>query len=163
MRRRAFLTLPIGAGATAALSACMVDPNGPNSGATPTEFPEDREAPTIEVPAGDPPAELQTEDLIEGGGAEAVAGKLIAAHYVGVAWSTGEVFDSSWDRGEPLEFPLGAGMVIEGWDKGLEGMKVGGRRKITIPPEQAYGDQGAGGVIGPGETLIFVCDLVEVK
>lgn len=163
MKRRAFLAAPAAVAATATLSACMVDPEGPKAGGTPSEFPEDREAPTIEVPAGDPPTELEIEDIIEGGGPEAVAGKTIAAHYVGVAWSTGEVFDSSWDRDEPLEFPLGAGMVIEGWEKGLEGMKVGGRRKITIPPEQAYGEQGAGGVIGPNETLIFVCDLVEVK
>ncbi len=118
--------------------------------------------PFVDFPDGPPPTELQIIDLEEGTGPEAVAGKRVAVHYVGVAYSTGEEFDSSYDRGEPLVFPLGARRVITGWDNGLVGMKVGGRRKLVIPPALAYGDRGAGGVIKPGETLIFVCDLVGV-
>ena len=101
--------------------------------------------------------------LEEGVGPEAVPGKTVAVHYVGVAFSSGEEFDSSYDRGQPLVFPLGARRVITGWDNGLVGMKVGGRRRLVIPPQLAYGDRGAGGVIAPGETLIFVCDLVGLN
>jgi peptidylprolyl isomerase len=86
----------------------------------------------------------------------------VLAHYVGVAHSTGEEFDASWNRGEPLRFRLGVGQVIAGWDQGLQGMKVGGRRKIVIPPHLGYGDRGAGAAIKGGETLIFVVDLVDV-
>ena len=93
---------------------------------------------------------------------EATAGKTVRVHYVGVAHSTGEQFDASYDRGDPLEFRLGVGQVISGWDTGVQGMKVGGRRQLVVPPHLAYGDRGAGGVIKPGETLIFVCDLVAV-
>ena len=82
-------------------------------------------------------------------------------HYVGVSFSSGEEFDASWNRGEPLRFKLGVGQVIAGWDQGVQGMKVGGRRKLVIPPNLAYGDRGAPGAIKPGETLIFVCDLVS--
>jgi peptidylprolyl isomerase len=119
--------------------------------------------PEIEFPYGDPPSELDIVDITEGTGAEAQPGRTVRVHYVGVAYSTGEEFDSSWNRGDPLEFRLGAGRVISGWDSGLVGMKVGGRRQLTIPPHLAYGDQGAGGVIKPGETLIFVCDLEDVR
>ncbi|HEY1972962.1 MAG TPA: FKBP-type peptidyl-prolyl cis-trans isomerase [Pseudonocardia sp.] len=120
------------------------------------------EKPSVDFPSGQPPAELDIKDLWEGDGAVAKTGDTVAVHYVGVAWSTGEEFDSSWDRGAPLRFPLGAGRVIAGWDQGVQGMKVGGRRQLTIPPHLAYGDHGAGGVIKPGESLIFVCDLVSV-
>lgn len=120
------------------------------------------EKPEIDFPEGPAPTDLQIIDLEVGTGPEAVNGKRVAVHYVGVAYSTGEEFDASYDRGEPLVFPLGAGRVITGWDRGLVGMKVGGRRKLVIPPQLAYGDRGAGGVIAPGETLIFVCDLVGV-
>jgi len=119
--------------------------------------------PQITIPEGDPPTELQIEDLTVGDGTEATSGTSIAAHYAGVAWSTGTEFDNSYDRGAPIEFPLGGGMVIRGWDEGIVGMKVGGRRRITIPPHLGYGDRGAGGVIAPGETLIFVCDLVGLN
>ena len=119
--------------------------------------------PFVDPPEGPAPTELLIIDLEEGVGPEAVAGKTVAVHYVGVAFSSGEEFDSSYDRGEPLVFPLGARRVISGWDNGLVGMKVGGRRRLVIPPQLAYGDRGAGGAIGPGETLIFVCDLVGVK
>jgi peptidylprolyl isomerase len=119
--------------------------------------------PEIEFPYGDPPTELDILDITEGIGSEAQPGQTVRVHYVGVAFSTGEEFDASWNRGDPLEFKLGAGRVISGWDQGLVGMKVGGRRQLTIPPQLAYGDRGAGGVIKPGETLIFVCDLVDTR
>jgi peptidylprolyl isomerase len=118
--------------------------------------------PEVDFPEGAPPTELQVKDIWEGDGAVAQAGSTVAVHYVGVAWSTGAEFDSSWNRGTPLKFPLGAGRVIAGWDQGVQGMKVGGRRQLTIPPHLGYGDRGAGGAIAPGETLIFVCDLVSV-
>lgn len=109
-----------------------------------------------------PPTQLVTEDLVVGDGAEATQGDLLSMQYVGVRWSDGGEFDASWERGQPLEFELGAGRVIAGWEQGVEGMRVGGRRVITIPPELAYGDRGAGTVIGPDETLVFVVDLVGV-
>ena len=118
--------------------------------------------PEVSIPAGDPPGELLVTDLVEGTGDEAVPGSTVHVHYVGVAWSTRQQFDASWDRGEPLAFPLGAGRVIPGWDNGVAGMKVGGRRQLVIPPHLGYGDRGAGGVIAPGETLVFVCDLEQV-
>ena len=120
------------------------------------------EKPEVDFPAGEPPADLQVTDVWEGDGPEAKAGDTVSVHYVGVAFSTGEEFDSSWSRGDPLEFRLGAGRVIAGWDQGLQGMRVGGRRQLVIPPDLAYGNRGAGRVIRPGETLIFVCDLVSV-
>ncbi len=123
-----------------------------------TEKPE-----KVDFPDFPPPTELQVVDLTVGDGAEATAGAQVSVHYVGVAHSTGEEFDSSYNRGTPLDFPLGAGRVIPGWDSGVAGMKVGGRRQLIIPPHLAYGDRGAGGVIKPGETLIFVVDLVDVR
>src|SRR5690348_4151887 len=119
--------------------------------------------PEVDAPEGPPPDDLEITDLVEGDGPEAKAGSMVSVHYVGVAHSTGEEFDASYNRGAPLEFPLGAGRVIQGWDEGVLGMKVGGRRQLTIPPHLAYGDRGAGGVIKPGETLIFVVDLVDVR
>ena len=102
------------------------------------------------------------EDLIEGSGPAVEAGSRVQVHYVGVAWSTGEEFDASWNRGTPLPLTVGVGQVIAGWDQGLLGMKVGGRRRLEIPPHLGYGARGAGSAIGPNETLIFVCDLVSV-
>ncbi|WOQ16737.1 FKBP-type peptidyl-prolyl cis-trans isomerase [Raineyella sp. W15-4] len=119
--------------------------------------------PEIDPPEGPAPTELQIVDEIIGDGTEATAGDIVDVHYVGVAFSSGEEFDSSYRRGTPLAFQLGVGQVIQGWDQGVQGMKVGGRRKLVIPPQLAYGDRGAGGVIQPGETLIFVCDLVNVR
>jgi peptidylprolyl isomerase len=119
--------------------------------------------PFVEPPDGPPPADLVIVDLEVGTGPEAVPGKRVAVHYVGVAYSSGEEFDASYGRGDPLVFDLGAGRVITGWDRGLVGMKVGGRRRLEIPPHLAYGERGAGGAIGPNETLIFVCDLVGVR
>ena len=119
--------------------------------------------PVVTVPAGDPPADLLIEDVIVGEGNEAKSGANVEVHYVGVAWSTQREFDASWNRGDTFEFRLGAGQVISGWDQGVAGMKVGGRRILTIPPLMGYGSQGAGGVIKGGETLIFVVDLLNVN
>jgi peptidylprolyl isomerase len=122
------------------------------------------EKPEVDVPVGQPPSfQLELDDLSVGDGDEAAAGHVVEVHYVGVSWSTGAQFDASWDRGDTFKFTLGKGQVIAGWDQGVAGMKVGGRRKITIPPDLAYGQRGAGGVIGPGETLVFVVDLVGVR
>ena len=121
------------------------------------------EKPEIEVPEGAPSYQLEIDDLTVGDGDEATAGKVVEVHYVGVSWQTQKQFDASWDRGDTFKFKLGRGQVIPGWDQGVEGMKVGGRRRITIPPNLAYGKRGAGGVIGPDETLIFVVDLVGVR
>ncbi len=119
--------------------------------------------PDVTVPEGPAPADLVIEDQVIGDGAEAIVGSQIRAHYVGVAHSNGKQFDASWDRGTPLEFRLGTGRVIKGWDDGIVGMRVGGRRRLTIPAHLAYGDRGAGGAIKPGETLVFVVDLVSVR
>lgn len=119
--------------------------------------------PDVTIPDGPPPDELRIEDLTVGDGAEATAGTRVTVHYVGVSWSTGQQFDASWDRGQEFGFGLGAGQVISGWDQGVQGMKVGGRRRLTIPPHLGYGQQGAGGVIAPGETLVFVVDLLGVS
>src|SRR5688500_15129541 len=121
------------------------------------------EKPEIEFFDPEPPADLVVTDVTVGDGAEATAGSTVSVHYVGVAHSTGEEFDASYNRGAPLKFQLGAGQVIQGWDQGVQGMKVGGRRQLVIPPQLGYGDRGAGGVIKPGETLIFVCDLMGVS
>ena len=121
------------------------------------------EKPEVDFYEGDTPTDLVISDLVVGDGEEAKAGQQVKVHYVGVAHSTGEEFDASYNRGAPLDFPLGAGRVIQGWDQGVVGMKVGGRRQLVIPPHLGYGDRGAGGVIKPGETLIFVVDLVAVK
>ena len=119
--------------------------------------------PNVEIPAGAPPADLVREDLVVGAGAEATPGKTVEVHYVGVAWSTKKQFDASWDRGETFDFSLGAGRVIRGWDDGVKGMRVGGRRRLTIPPAMGYGARGAAGAIGPNETLVFIVDLLAVR
>ena len=119
--------------------------------------------PEVTVPDTDAPSELVIIDDVVGDGDEATAGHEVSVHYVGVSWSTGEQFDSSWDRMEPFSFGLGRGQVIQGWDQGVAGMKVGGRRTLHIPPDMGYGSRGAGGVIKPNETLIFVVDLLGVR
>ena len=121
------------------------------------------ERPEVDPPEGDIPFDLGVDDLTVGDGDEATAGKKVTVHYVGVSFLTGEQFDASWDRGQPFEFKLGKGQVIPGWDAGVEGMKVGGRRKLTIPSAMAYGARGAGGVIAPHEPLVFVVDLLGVS
>ena len=120
------------------------------------------ERPQIDKPEDDMPFELGIEDIVVGEGDDAVKGKRVSVHYVGVAFSTGEEFDASWNRRQPFEFKLGKGQVIPGWDAGVLGMKVGGRRKLTIPSAMAYGARGAGGVIKPHEPLIFIVDLLSV-
>ena len=120
------------------------------------------ERPQIDKPEGDIPFELVIDDITAGDGDEATKGKKVSVHYVGVAFSSGEEFDASWNRGQPFEFKLGVGQVIPGWDAGVEGMKVGGRRKLTIPSAMAYGARGAGGAIKPHEPLVFVVDLLSV-
>lgn len=122
----------------------------------------ERTKPVVTVPTKPPPRELVVEDLELGEGDEAVAGQSVLVHYVGVAWSNGKQFDASWDRRAPFSFPLGGGRVIAGWDQGVAGMKVGGRRRLTIPPHLGYGSAGAGGAIKGGETLVFVVDLLSV-
>ncbi len=123
-----------------------------------------RDKPEVTVPADQPPSyQLEVEDLEVGEGEEAVPGKLAEVHYVGVSWKNGRQFDASWDRGQTFQFALGKGQVIAGWDQGVQGMRVGGRRRITIPPMLAYGKRGAGGVIGPDETLVFVVDLIGLR
>ena len=121
------------------------------------------EKPEIDFVDPEPPTDLVVTELSEGDGTEATSGSTVSVHYVGVAHSTGEEFDASYNRGTPLQFRLGVGQVIAGWDQGVQGMKVGGRRQLVIPPHLAYGDRGAGGVIKPGETLVFVVDLVDVS
>jgi len=120
------------------------------------------ERPQIDQPEGDIPFELGVEELVVGDGEEARNGSKVAVHYVGVAFSSGEEFDASWNRGQPFQFTLGRGHVIPGWDAGVLGMKVGGRRKLTIPSAMAYGARGAGNAIKPHEPLVFVVDLLSV-
>ena len=117
--------------------------------------------PDVTLPAGEAPTELVVVDLAEGDGAEVAAGATVTTHYVGKSWSTGQQFDASWDRGEPISFPLSG--VIAGWTQGIPGMKVGGRRLLIIPPDLGYGDQSPTPAITPGETLAFVIDLVDVR
>ena len=119
--------------------------------------------PEIDFFDPEPPSDLVATDITEGDGAEAKSGDTVSVHYVGVAHSTGEEFDASYNRGTPLQFRLGTGQVISGWDQGVQGMKVGGRRQLVIPPHLGYGNRGAGGVIKPGETLVFVVDLIGVS
>lgn len=117
--------------------------------------------PDITVPSAQPPPSLEVVDLVVGDGPEAGPDATVTTHYVGTSWSTGRQFDASWDRGQPLSFPLSA--VIAGWTQGIPGMKVGGRRLLVIPPDLGYGRAGAGADIGPDETLVFVIDLVDTR
>jgi peptidylprolyl isomerase len=181
---RSFLRIVILLGllATLALAACGDDddsdggsPQASEESAETTEGTEtspaaQREAledtttkPVIPRPSGSPPRKLRKEDIVEGHGQAAVAGDTLTVHYAGVTFSTGEEFDASWNTGQPFSFPLGGGAVIPGWDRGMVGMKQGGRRMLTIPPELAYGAQGSPPAIGPNETLVFVIDLLEIK
>ena len=121
------------------------------------------EKPEVEIPDGSPSYQLEIEDLVVGDGDEATSGKIVEVHYVGHAWSTKREFDASYNRGDTFKFGLGKGQVIKGWDEGVAGMKVGGRRRITIPPTMGYGKRGAPPVIGPDETLVFVVDLIGVR
>ena len=122
-----------------------------------------REKPHVDIPEGAPSYQLEIEDIEVGDGDEAVAGSIVEVHYVGVSWKSRNQFDASWDRGDTFKFGLGKGQVIRGWDEGVAGMKVGGRRRITIPPNLGYGKRGAPPVIKPDETLVFVVDLLGVR
>ena len=119
--------------------------------------------PEVEIPDAPPSYQLEIEDITVGEGDEATKGSIVEVHYVGVSYKSKQQFDASWDRGDTFKFGLGKGQVIQGWDEGVVGMRIGGRRRITIPPMLAYGKRGAGGVIGPDETLIFVVDLIGVR
>ncbi len=168
MRHRTLLALILALCAIA-LTACGGDDEQeaaatpePTPVATPTADPTDLKAkPEVLSPGGDPPASLVKEDVVVGKGKRAGKGDDVTVQYVGVSFSTGQQFDASWDSGQPFPFKLGAQMVIPGWDKGVAGMRVGGRRRLTIPPEDAYGPAGSPPGIGPNETLIFVIDMVE--
>ena len=149
---------------TATTTEAEAKPSGPSKPLPPT--PGEKKLgkkPPIDKPKGDPPAKLVKRDIVKGKGAVAKDGKTLRMQYVGIAFSTGEEFDASWGRGEPFEFELGAGMVIPGWDEGIEGMRVGGRRQLVIPPDLAYGAEGQPPSIGPNETLVFDVDLLGVK
>jgi peptidylprolyl isomerase len=168
--------------ATLGLVACGGDDDGGDDGGGDSPPPaaeeqteteptpsEEREAlkdtstkPAIPRPTGAPPRRLEVEDIVRGEGPKAKAGDTVLVHYAGVTFSTGEEFDASWNSGQPFPLPLGQGQVIEGWDRGLVGMRAGGRRMLTIPPELAYGAQGFPPAIGPNETLVFVVDMLEI-
>ena len=161
--------------AAIALAACGSDDDKPAAKTTKAQDTEEpspsqqREAledtssrPHIPKPTGSPPRRLAKEDIVKGKGAPAKTGDLLTVQYVGVTFSTGEEFDASWDRGQPFQFTLG-GRVIEGWNRGLVGMRKGGRRMLTIPPELAYGTGGSPPLIGPNETLVFVVDLIAIQ
>ncbi|MDX1658352.1 MAG: FKBP-type peptidyl-prolyl cis-trans isomerase [Nitriliruptorales bacterium] len=160
--RRLVLVL---AGTALSLTACSGDDGGePPAPASPSPTENLTAKPEFEIPDGAPPGELQTRVLVEADGPEVQAGDTVTVHYVGKAWSTGEQFDASWDRDRPLVFEFGGGQMIEGWERGMAGMRVGERRMIIIPPDLAYGDRGVPDAgIEPGETLVFVVDLLDVN
>jgi peptidylprolyl isomerase len=157
--------------AALALAACTSggEPGGQDVSPSPTE--DLAVKPEFDIPTDtSPPSGLEIEVLAEGDGDTVAAGDVVAMHYVGKSWSTGRQFDASWDREQPFVFQVGAGQVIQGWELGILGdggdiapMTVGERRRVTIPPELGYGDRGAGGVIAPGETLVFVVDLLSIE
>jgi peptidylprolyl isomerase len=157
------LLLVLALAALIAVAGCGSDSEEPASKSTPeaAATPE-RTKPEITVPKGKPPKKLVIKDIEEGTGKPAKAGDQVTVQYVGISFLNGRQFDASWDRGEPFQFQLGSGSVIPGWDQGVEGMKVGGRRQLVIPPDLAYGPQGSPPTIGPNETLVFVIDLLSV-
>lgn len=159
------LTIAVCAGLVIAGCGGSDDSSTDSTESTPTATTEAtaKTKPKVLVPKGDPPKKLEVKELEKGSGAEAKAGDEVTVQYVGVDYKDGKEFDASWDRGEPFTFTLGAGEVIPGWDQGVEGMKVGGRRELVIPPNLAYGEAGAPPAIAPNETLVFVIDLVEVN
>ena len=169
--KRLMISLGILVALASVLSGCTTDGGSPSdspqgaSATTVAGMPKVTgnagEAPTISAPEGTPPTELYTEDVFEGTGAEALATSTLTVQYTLMYWSSGQVVESSWTSGGPATFPLNG--VILGWQQGIPGMKEGGRRLLVIPPALAYGEAGAGGAIGPNETLIFVVDLVKVN
>ena len=151
------------AGETAATPTATEAPAAPNTDAIAAGITKNtKKEPQIVTPEGAPPTELISQDIVKGKGPKAKAGDQLTMQYAGYSWSNGQKFDASWDRGQPFQFQLGAGMVIPGWDQGLVGMREGGRRLLIIPPDLGYGEAGAGGAIGPNETLIFAVDLEKI-
>jgi peptidylprolyl isomerase len=141
--------------------ASATSSTGSTGVSTPASGPLSKE-PTVTPPTGAPPTALVKKDLIVGTGPEAKAGQMVTVNYVGVLYSTGKVFDASWKRHETFPFTLGKGQVITGWDQGIAGMKVGGRRELIIPAPLAYGSKGAPPTIPPNAALVFVVDLLAV-
>jgi peptidylprolyl isomerase len=158
----ALLVAGCGSGSSTTSSSSTEETTAPKE-ATTTTSTKRKTKPKVEVPKGAPPKKLEVKDLEEGTGAAAKAGDAVSVNYVGVDYKTGKEFDASWDRGEPFTFTLGAGEVIPGWDQGVAGMKVGGRRELIIPPSLGYGSAGAPPAIPPNETLVFVVDLEAIE
>src|SRR5918994_7988337 len=158
------ILLVLAGAALLAVAGCGSDSEEPASKSTPeaAATPE-RTKPEITVPKGRAPKKLVIKDIEEGAGKPAKAGDKVTVQYVGISFLNGRQFDASWDRGEPFEFQLGSGGVIQGWDQGVAGMKVGGRRQLVIPPDLAYGAEGSPPSIGPNETLVFVIDLTAIQ
>ena len=159
---RRVIALIVSAALLAVVVVVVVVGRGGSDDSSGSDLTDTSVKPQIEVPDEAPPTELEIDDIVEGDGAEAKAGDDVTVQYVGVDYETGEQFDASWDRNEPFPFKLGSGSVIPGWDEGVEGMRVGGRRELTIPPDLAYGEQGRPPDIGPNATLVFVIDLVSI-
>jgi peptidylprolyl isomerase len=160
---RRLTLLALACAAVLALAGCGSDSEEPASSTPAAASTPAPTKPEVTVPKGRAPKKLVVKDLKEGTGATAEPGTTVSVQYVGVSYLNGRQFDASWDRGEPFSFQLGAGSVIQGWDKGVAGMKVGGRRQLVIPPKLAYGPQGSPPTIGPNETLVFVIDLLSVQ
>jgi peptidylprolyl isomerase len=159
---RRVIGLLVGGGILLVVVLAIVIGRGGGSGGETTSVADTGPKPTVSVPKGPPPSQLVVKDLKTGDGAEAMSGDQVSVQYVGVLYSDGKQFDSSWDRGQPFSFQLGSGQVIPGWDQGVAGMKVGGRRQLIIPPKLAYGAQGQPPTIPANATLVFVIDLVSV-
>jgi peptidylprolyl isomerase len=145
-----------------AVAGCGSSSSSESSSTTESTTASKKTKPEVTVPKGAPPKQLVVKELEEGSGEEAKSGEEVTVQYVGVDYKNGKEFDSSWSRSEPFTFTLGAGQVIPGWEQGVEGMKVGGRRELIVPPELAYGETGSPPAIGPNETLVFVIDLLEI-
>ncbi len=143
---------------TAAAPAATATATAPAAGTTQLQT-----KPTVTVPSGKPPTKLVIKDIVKGTGATAQQGDTVSVHYVGVSYTNRKQFDASWDRHQPFTFQLGGGMVIPGWDQGVVGMKVNGRRELIIPPDLGYGSQGQPPAIAPNDTLVFVIDLLRVQ
>jgi len=150
----------LGVGAVIAVIVVLIAGGGDDSSSSDVDT---STKPTVEVPDGPPPKDLEVNDIVEGDGPEAAPGDTLTMQYVGVKYSDSKQFDASWDTGQPLTFQLGSGQVIPGWDQGIAGMKVGGRRELIVPPDLGYGAQGSPPAIGPNETLVFVVDLLDVQ
>ena len=159
---RRVIGLLVAGGILAVVVAVILLGRSGGSGGDTTSVADTGPKPTVEVPKGPAPKTLVVKDLKTGDGAEAKSGDQVSVQYVGVLYDGGKQFDSSWDRGQPFSFQLGSGQVIQGWDQGVAGMKVGGRRELIIPPNLGYGPQGQPPTIPPNATLVFVIDLLSV-